>query len=97
MLKNKYLTVKVQDTVPLPEDSFYFFEIVDLDVVDVDGVKLGTVQDILQTGANDVYVVQRDKGKELLIPALKKVVKQVDLEKGIMVVDIPPGLLDEEV
>ena len=97
MLKNKYLSVKVKDTVPLPEDCFYFFEIIDLDVVDVNGVKLGTVQDILQTGANDVYVVHRDKGKELLIPALKKVVKQVDLERGIMVVDIPRGLLDEEV
>lgn len=94
LLKNKYLTINVEETVPLPEDSFYLFEIIGLDVVNVHGNTMGTIKDVLQTGANDVYVVQRDNGKELLIPALKKVVRQVDLENRTMVVEIPPGLVD---
>lgn len=97
LLKNKYLEINLEDTVPLPEDNYYLFEIIGLSVVDTDGNYLGDVKDILQTSANDVYIVKKENGKELLIPALKKVVKLVDLMNKKMVVELPPGLLDEEV
>ena len=96
LLKNKYLMINFEDRVPLPKDNFYHFEIIGLEGFNLQGVKLGIVQDILQTSANDVYVVQRDGVKELLIPALKKVIKQVDLENKRMVVELLPGLLEEE-
>lgn len=97
LLKNKYLMIDIEDTVPLPEDNYYLFEIVGLDVFDEDGNKLGKIQDVLQTSANDVYVVQGDNDKEILIPALKKLVRSIDIEKNTMIVELPSGLLDKEV
>lgn len=97
LLKDKYLMIDVEDTVPLPEGSYYLFEIIGLEAVDIMGNPLGTIQDILQTAANDVYVVKKKDEKEILIPALKKVVKQVDLENKTMVVDLPEGLVEGEV
>ena len=57
-----------------------------------DGEYLGQVKDIIQTGSNDVYVVAAGKEPEILIPALKAVVKTIDLEAGRMEVDLPEGL-----
>lgn len=94
LLKNKYLVIPIDDVIPLPEDSFYLFEIIGLDVYHSDGGKIGTVKDVLQTSANDVYVIQDQNEKEVLIPALKNIVKQVDLENNLMIVQVPPGLLD---
>lgn len=95
LLKNKYLEIDVGDTVPLPEGSYYLFEIIGLDVIDIHGKKLGTIGDILQTSANDVYVVKRENNQELLIPALKQVVKDIDLKNNKMIVELPPGLVEE--
>ena len=60
-------------------------------VVTAGGEELGLITDILQTGANDVYVVKSAE-KETLVPALADVVKTVDTERGVMVVDLPDGL-----
>lgn len=60
-----------------------------------DGVALGRVADILETGSNDVYVVRDNEKREYLIPALKDVIKDIDLEKGLMVIQPLPGLLEE--
>ncbi len=70
---------------------FFQFQIVGLQVNTVNDECLGNVVEILQTGANDVYVV-RDDGVEILIPARKEVVLDVDLEAGKMIVDLIPGL-----
>ncbi|NLO89594.1 MAG: 16S rRNA processing protein RimM [Clostridia bacterium] len=94
-LKGSYLFINRSDAVELPEDTYYIFEIVGLEVYNVeDYVKLGTVTEVLQTGANDVYIVKDSSGGELLIPALKEVVVEVDLEKNRMLVKLPEGLLD---
>ena len=87
-LKGSLLKVPRQELKPLPEDSFYIFDIVGLKVYDTGGNLLGQVGDIIQTGANDVYVVDREGGKPLLIPALKKVVREVDVPGGRMTVDM---------
>ena len=63
-----------------------------LEVVDEDGRELGVVKEVLFTGANDVYVVERADGSELLLPAVKDVVLRVDVDAGRMVVRLLPGL-----
>lgn len=89
------LQIPRDEVWPLPADSYYRFQIIGLTVTTADGVALGRVADILETGSNDVYVV-RDNGKrEYLIPALRDVIKDIDLEKGLMVIQPLPGLLEE--
>lgn len=94
-LKGGLLEITRDELVPLPEDSFYIFDIVGLDVYDSGGECLGEITEVLQTGANDVYVVETG-GKPLLIPALKQVVREIDLPGRRMVVELPEGLVDNE-
>lgn len=91
-LKDTLLMVTREELVPLPEDAYYIFEIIGLEVYTAEGRFLGRVQDVLQTGANDVYVVEGASPRPLLVPALKKVVRAVDLEHGKMIVELPEGL-----
>lgn len=92
-LKHALLQVTREDLVKLPEGEYYHFEIIGLRVVSSAGEELGTITNILQTGANDVYVVKKPEGKkDLLIPALKTIVQEIDLGKNTMRVDLPPGL-----
>jgi 16S rRNA processing protein RimM len=72
----------------LAADEFYWHQLIGLEVMSVDGRKLGTIRQIIETGSNDVYVVQEGR-EELLIPALADVVREVDLERRLMVVDLP--------
>ena len=82
-------------TLPaLPEGTYYWADLIGLEVVSVDGRSLGRLESILETGSNDVYVV-KGAGKEILIPALKSVVKAVDLAARRVRVDLPEGL-DQE-
>ncbi len=85
-LRGAYLTVAPEEAVPLPPGCYYFYRIVGLEVIEEGGGVVGTVSQVLRTGANDVYVVRRQDAPELLIPALKAVVREIDLEKGVMVV-----------
>ena len=79
----------------LDEDTYYWFDLVGLQVVDTTGAMLGVLDSIIPTAANDVYVVkgkQGGKAREMLIPAVGDVVLTIDLEGGTMVVDPPEGL-----
>ncbi|MDX1764488.1 MAG: ribosome maturation factor RimM [bacterium] len=78
--------------VPLGEGRYYHADIIGLTVVTETGKALGTVEEILETGSNDVYVV-RQGGKEVLVPAIEEVVREIDLQGGTMVVHILEGLL----
>lgn len=78
------------------EPFWYLDEIEGLRVVSADGSDLGTVREILQTGANDVYIVDRGARRDLLVPALKDVVVDVDIPAGTMTVDLPDGLLPDD-
>lgn len=93
-LKGGLLQISREEVVPLPPGRYYHFQIVGLNVFDSHGEKIGRVKEILETGANDIYVVKRDEGKDLLVPALKKIVREIDIATGRMVVDLPPGLDD---
>ncbi|HJV64649.1 MAG TPA: ribosome maturation factor RimM [Geomonas sp.] len=77
----------------LPPDEFYWSDLLGLQVETEEGEALGELVDIIETGANDVYVAKKD-GREVLIPALEDVVLAVDLDKGTMTVSLPEGLLD---
>ena len=72
--------------------ELYVFQLMGLRVVDVGGRELGVIEDVLRTGANPVYVVRG--AREILIPAIEPVVRNVDLESGVVTVDLPPGLED---
>ena len=90
-LRQCYLTVPEDQVPPLPEGQYYYFQITDLRVSTQEGEYLGCISQILPTGSNDVYVVSKE-GKELLIPALDDVIKEVDVKRGTMTVDLPEGL-----
>jgi 16S rRNA processing protein RimM len=72
---------------PTAPDEFYWYQLIGLEVVSTDGQKLGTLQEIIETGSNDVYVV-RQGDEEILIPAIEEVVREVDLQRRLMTVDL---------
>ena len=88
-LTGRMLTIDRSEAAPLEEGEFYTFDIIGLKVLDPEGVELGTVENVLRTGSNDVYQARRPDGGELLIPALKAVVNKIDVAGGSMVVDMP--------
>ena len=85
------LQVPVDAAPPLPDDSYYHFQILDMEVWTAAGEFLGVVRDILETGSNDVYVVRRGE-TEVLVPAIGDVVRQVDVDGGRITVELPDGL-----
>ena len=77
-LTGQRITVAKSEAMPLKEGEYYAFDIVGLRVFDENGNDLGVVTDVLKTGSNDVYAVKDNNGRELLVPALKKVVGEID-------------------
>ena len=90
-LRGWLVQVPEREAWKLPRGRYYWHQIVGLRVVTTEGETIGTVSEILETGANDVYVVKGDSG-ERLIPAIKQVVKQIAPERGEMVVSLMPGM-----
>ena len=86
------LTVPREYVESLPEGSYYHFQLLDLRVYNREGEYLGKIKEILSTGSNDVYVVGVEGRRDLLVPALEDVVREVDLDEGRMVVLLPEGL-----
>ena len=93
-LKSRFLAVDRADAVRLPKDSYFICDVIGCAVCDMEGGLLGSVTDVLQTGANDVYVVKREGMKDLLIPAIRSIIREVDITARRVVVQIPEGLLD---
>lgn len=92
--KGNDLYVTREDAIPLEENEFYIADLIDCKVV-TDGQKeLGVLTDVLQTGANDVYVVEMPDGKEVLLPYIEDCVLNIDIEKKTILVHMMPGLLD---
>ena len=92
-LKSCVIAKRLDDLDGLTADEFYVFDLIDLKVFTTTNEFLGTINEVLTLSANDVYVVRSQK-KEYLIPAIKSVVKKIDLEKEIMLIDPIDGLLD---
>ena len=92
-LLGTYLYVPELEAVPLPKGEYFVHQIVGLRVITEDGMDLGTVQDVLSTGSNDVYVVRGPRG-EVLLPAIREVIREIDLPSGTLRVRLLPGLVD---
>ena len=92
--RGKDLWITRDQAVPLGEDENFVADLIGLSVVTDQGETLGVMKDVMFTGANDVYVVERENGKELLLPAIKDCILDVDLEEGVMTVHVLDGLLD---
>ena len=88
-LTGRLLTVARAEAAPLDEGEYYVFDIVGLTVYDEEDKELGSVENVLRTGSNDVYAVRSEDGRELLIPALRAVVQSIDLPGGRMTVRLP--------
>lgn len=85
-LRGLPVRIALDQAAQLPEDEYYYFQLVGLPVYDEAGTVLGRLEEILETGANDVYVIRGGPGGELLLPAIKSVILRIDLEEGRIVV-----------
>ena len=92
-LKNQYLAIDKSDRMSLEEGAYYIDDLIGLVVYEGEE-KIGVITDVLQPGANDVYVVEQSPTREILIPAVKSVILGVDLDAGRMEVELPKGLVD---
>lgn len=93
ILRNSYLEVDREQAIPLNEGEYFIADLIGLEVYSDEGKLIGKVDDIYNTGANDIYVVKDDLGKQTLLPGIKDVIKNVDLEKGQIIVHLIPGLI----
>ena len=92
LLKNAYLEIDREDAIPLEEGQYFIVDLIGLEVYTDEGKLLGKVDDIYNTGANDIYVVKDELGKQILLPGIKDVIKEVKLEDRI-IVHLLPGLI----
>ena len=92
--RGKDLLVHREDAVALEENENYVADLIDLKVVTDDGKVLGYLTEVMETGANDVYVVETEDGQELLLPAIRDCILDVDLDEEVMTVHVLEGLLE---
>ena len=91
-LRGSWLTIPETDLAPLPESTFYHFELVDMDVYTDEDEHLGQIAEIIETPGNDVYIVRKTNERDLLLPAIRDVILSVDTESSRMTVHLLPGL-----
>ncbi|MDX1615451.1 MAG: ribosome maturation factor RimM [Candidatus Promineifilaceae bacterium] len=92
-LRSAWLQVPVSEGIPLEEGEYYLYQAIGLEVVTTGGERLGRVKQILETGANNVFVIDGE-GREILLPDIDTVVKDIDFAAGRMTVELMSGLLD---
>lgn len=90
--KGRSLYVTREFAVPLKENEYYIADLIDMKVFLEDGSFFGTLKDVMETGANDVYVMQTEAFGEVLVPAIKDCIKAVDVEQGTMTIHLLEGL-----
>jgi 16S rRNA processing protein RimM len=99
-LRGTWIFIPEEDAAELEDDTYYVHQIIGLTVQTVDGQILGTVGDVLVTGANDVYLIKPaagvNGGREILLPAIGEVIVEVDVAGGRLLVNLLPGILDPE-
>ena len=92
-LRGSAIAVALADLPPKAPGEFYYYEAIGCEVTTTDGRRIGVIEEVISTGANDVWVV-RDGAAEVLVPVIENVVKSMDLGARRMVVEAVPGLLD---
>lgn len=94
LLKGKNLCVTRQNAVALPDNAYFICDIIGCVAFDDTDTMLGEITDVITTGANDVYVIKREGRKDLLVPAIRNVIKSVDTVAKTVIVSIPEGLIE---
>lgn len=91
--KNCYIKIPRKDSIPLEENQFFIVDLLGLDVYTIKNELLGKIEDIYPTGSNDIYVVKDEKGKQILLPAIEDVIKNVDIKNRKITVELIDGLI----
>lgn len=93
LLRGSFLIIKREELKPLKKNQYYIVDLLGLDVYKDDDTLLGKVDDIYNTGSNDIYVVKDELGKQILLPGIPDVIKKVDLEEKRITVHLIKGLI----
>lgn len=93
--RNCYLKLPREKAKKLPEGTYFIADLIGVDVYTEEGSLLGKVEDIYNSGASDIYVIKNELGKQILLPATKEVIKQIDLEQEKIIVHLLKGLIEE--
>ena len=93
LLRNSYLEVDRENAIELQEGEYFIADLLGLNIFDEEGKELGKLEDIFNTGSNDIYVVRTEDGKQLLLPAISEVIKEINLEESKIVVHLLEGLI----
>ena len=93
LLKNSYILINREDEEPLEEGVYYIVDLLGLDVYTDENILLGNLEDIYNTGSNDIYVVKNEIGKSILLPGIPDVIKNVDIENKKIIVHLLKGLV----
>ena len=91
--RNLYIKINRKDIKELPENSYLIVDMLKCEVYTEENELLGKMIDVLQTGSNDVYVVKNENGKEILLPAIKDIVKKIDIQNKKIIVKLMEGLI----
>ena len=91
--KGKRLLVDREHAVKLKKDEYFSADMIGMDVFTEDGELFGALKDVMETGANDVYIIEMSDGKEVLVPAIKQCILDVDIENRKMVIHLLEGLV----
>ncbi len=92
-LRGLFVLVDLKNAVPLEAGEFYLYQLIGIKVVTGLGETLGTLTEVLETGANDVYIVDSPKYGEILIPVIPETIVTTDIASGVLIVNLPDGLL----
>lgn len=92
-MRGLFVMIRTEDAVPLDDDEIYLFQLIGMQVSTIDGTDLGELVDVLETGANDVYIVQGRRFGEVLIPATDETIVETNTETNQITVKLPEGLL----
>ena len=93
MLRNAILEIDRKDAIPLEEGEYFIADLLESEVYTDEGKKLGILEDIFNTGSNDIYVVKNELGKSILLPRIKEVFKEIDVENKKIIVHLIEGLI----
>ena len=92
-LRNAILEIDREDAIPLEEGEYFIADLLESEVYTDEGEKLGILEDIYNTGSNDIYVVKNELGKSILLPRIKDVFKEIDVENKKIIVHLIEGLI----
>lgn len=93
LLRESYILVDRENEKPLEEGTYYIVDMIGLDVYTDENEFLGKLEDIFNTGSNDIYVVKNEQGKQILLPAIDDVLKEIDMDNKKVIVHLIPGLI----